>query len=194
MKKKKKQANFIVQGSVLAMASIVVRIIGMLYRIPLTGIIGDKGNGIYSVAYEVYSILLLVSSYSLPLAVSKLMSALVAKGEVRNAKKYFRCAMVFAIFVGGVVAVITYCFAGTIAGTIMKSPMSTISLKVLAPAIFVVAVMGVLRGYFQGMGSMVPTAISQVVEQIFNAVVSVWAAYVLFSYGELVVKHSKYPW
>lgn len=188
MEKKKRKSNFIVQGSVLAAASIIVRLIGMVYRIPLTGIIGDKGNGIYSVAYEVYSILLLLSSYSLPLAVSKLMSAMMAKGELRNAKKYFRCAMIFAIIIGSAVALFTYFFAGTIAGTIMKSPMSTISLKVLAPAIFVVAVMGVLRGYFQGMGSMVPTAISQVVEQIINAIVSVWAAYILFSYGELVVK------
>lgn len=188
MDKKRKKSNFIVQGSVLAIASIVVRIIGMLYRIPLTGIIGDVGNGIYSVAYEVYAILLLISSYSLPLAVSKLMSALVARGEERNAQRYFRCALLFAVIVGGIVAVVTFIFAGPIAGDMMKSPMSTLSLKVLAPAIFVVAVMGVLRGYFQGMGSMVPTAISQVVEQIVNALVSVGAAYVLFAYGELAVK------
>lgn len=188
MREKQKQSNFIVQGSVLAIASIVVRIIGMIYRIPLTGIIGDVGNGIYSVAYEIYSILLLLSSYSLPLAVSKLVSTLLAKGKKKNAQKYFRCAMMFAIMVGGVFAVFTWFFAGEIAGNIMKSPMSAISLKVLAPAIFVVAVMGVLRGYFQGMGSMIPTAISQVIEQIINAIVSVWAAYVLFSYGESVVK------
>lgn len=191
MERKKRQSNFIVQGSVLAIASIIVRIIGMIYRIPLTGIIGDKGNGIYSVAYEVYAILLLLSSYSLPLAVSKLMSAMVAKGEIRNAKKYFRCSLIFAVAVGGAAAIFTYCFADTIAGDIMKSPMSTISLKVLAPAIFVVAVMGVLRGYFQGMGSMIPTAVSQIVEQIINAIVSVGAAYVLFSYGELVVKMTR---
>ncbi len=188
MGEKRKQSNFIVQGSVLAIASIVVRIIGMIYRIPLTGIIGDVGNGVYSVAYEIYSILLLLSSYSLPLAVSKLVSVLLAKGKKKNAQKYFRCAMLFAVVVGGLFAVFTWFFAGEIAGMLMKSPMSAISLKVLAPAIFVVAVMGVLRGYFQGMGSMVPTAISQVIEQIINAIVSVWAAYVLFSYGESVVK------
>lgn len=188
MEKNRKKSNFIVQGGVLAIASLASRIIGMLYRIPLTGIIGDVGNGIYSVAYEVYAILLLISSYSLPLAVSKLMSALVAKGERRNAHRYFRCAMIFAIVVGGVVAVFTFFFAGTIASDLMKSPMSTLSLKVLAPAIFIVAVMGVIRGYFQGMGSMVPTAISQLIEQIVNAFVSVGAAYVLFSYGELAVK------
>lgn len=188
MNENRKKSNFIVQGSVLAIASLVVRIIGMLYRIPLTGIIGDVGNGIYSVAYEVYAILLLISSYSLPLAVSKLMSALVAKGEKRNAQRYFRCALVFAIVVGGVVAIATYILAEPIATDIMKSPLSTLSLKVLAPAIFVVAVMGVLRGYFQGMGSMVPTAVSQVVEQIINAFVSVGAAYVLFHYGELAVR------
>lgn len=188
MNNRGKKPNFIVQGSVLAIASIVVRIIGMIYRIPLTGIIGDKGNGIYSVAYEVYAILLLISSYSLPLAVSKLMSGLEAKGEYKNARKYFRCALVFSIVVGLLVAVFTYFFAETIAGEIMNSPMSSISLKVLAPAIFIVSVMGVLRGYFQGKGNMVPTAVSQIVEQIINAVVSVWAAYVLFSYGEFVVR------
>ena len=79
MGNKKKKSNFLVQGSILAAASIISRIIGMIYRIPLTGIIGDVGNGIYSVAFEIYSILLLISSYSLPLAVSKLVSRYMAK-------------------------------------------------------------------------------------------------------------------
>lgn len=186
MAKKKNRTNFLVQGSILAASSIIVRLIGMFYRIPLTNIIGDKGNGIYSVAYEVYTILLLISSYSLPLAVSKLVSRYFAKGQKKNAYRYFRCSMLFAVAVGLAVAVFTYVFAGFISGTLMSSPMSALSLKVLAPTIFVVAVMGVLRGYFQGIGNMVPTAISQIVEQIVNAVVSVAAAYFLFSYGKSV--------
>ena len=93
----KKKSNFLIQGSILAVASIISRIIGMLYRIPLTGIIGDVGNGIYSVAYEVYSILLLISSYSLPLAVSKLVSRYMAKGEKKNAYRYFKCALLDVI-------------------------------------------------------------------------------------------------
>jgi len=186
MGNKKRNSNFLVQGSILAIASIVVRVIGMLYRIPLTGIIGDVGNGIYSVAYEVYSILLLISGYSLPLAVSKLVSRYMAKNEKKNALRYFKCALLFSIVVGATVSILTYIFADFLAGTLMSSPMSVLSLRVLAPTIFVVAVMGILRGYFQGMGNMLPTAISQLVEQIVNAVVSVFAAYVLFSYGKKV--------
>jgi len=182
----KKKSNFLIQGSILAVASIISRIIGMLYRIPLTGIIGDVGNGIYSVAYEVYSILLLISSYSLPLAVSKLVSRYMAKGKKKNAYRYFKCALLFAVVVGLIVSVFTYVFADFLAGTVMSSPMSVLSLKVLAPTIFIVAVMGVLRGYFQGMGNMLPTALSQLVEQIVNAIVSVAAAYVLFAYGAKV--------
>lgn len=186
MGNKKKNSNFLIQGSILAAASIIVRVIGMLYRIPLTGIIGDVGNGIYSVAYEIYSILLLISGYSLPLAVSKLVSKHMAKSENKNALRYFRCAFVFAFIVGAVVSIFTYVFADFLAGTLMSSPMSVLSLRVLAPTIFIVAVMGVLRGYFQGMGNMIPTALSQLVEQIVNAVVSVVAAYILFSYGKKV--------
>ena len=90
------------------------------------------------------------------------------------------------VVVGLIVSVFTYVFADFLAGTVMSSPMSVLSLKVLAPTRFIVAVMGVLRGYFQGMGNMLPTALSQLVEQIVNAIVSVAAAYVLFAYGAKV--------
>ena len=79
--KRKNESNFLVQGSILAIASLLSRVIGLIYRIPLTNIIGDVGNDYYGAAMEVYSILLLISSYSLPLAVSKLVSTRLAKGE-----------------------------------------------------------------------------------------------------------------
>jgi len=78
-KNQKKGSNYIVQGSILAVASILVRIIGLAYRIPVTRILGPVGNSYYSAAYEVYSMVLLISSFSLPLAVSKLVSARMAK-------------------------------------------------------------------------------------------------------------------
>ena len=88
-KKKRSESNFLVQGSILAAASIISRIIGLLYRIPLKSIIGDIGNDYYSTAMEIYSILLLISSYSLPLAVSKLVSTRMAKGQ-RTAFPFLR--------------------------------------------------------------------------------------------------------
>ena len=82
---KKKNDTSLVQGSILAIASLVSRVIGLVYRIPLTAIIGDHGNDYYSCAYEIYSLLLLISSYSLPMAVSKMVSARISNGEKQNA-------------------------------------------------------------------------------------------------------------
>ncbi len=189
MGKNKKHANYIIQGSILAIASIVVRMIGLLYRVPLTNILGNEGNGIYSNAYEIYSILLLISSYSLPLAVSKLVSATIAKKQYQNAYRYFKRAFVFAFVVGLSVGLLTYVCADFFAGTLLKSPLSAYGLRVLAPCIFLVALMGVFRGYFQGLGSTVPTAVSQIIEGIVNAIVSVAAAKILFDIGLKSVEH-----
>ncbi len=179
----KKNPGFVLQGIILASASILVRIIGLIYRIPLTNILGDEGNAFYSNAFEVYNIALLLSSYSIPLAVSKLVSARVHIGERSNAFRVFKAAFVFAGTVGLVVSFIIFFGADYIADTIMKMPMSSYALKVLAPCLFVVAVLGVMRGYCQGIGTTIPTALSQVFEQIINAVVSIVAASYLFQFG-----------
>lgn len=182
-KKAKKRSNFIMQGSILAAASILSRLIGMLYRLPVTNIITDHGNDYYSAAYEIYNIILLISSYSLPLAVSKLISAKAALGQYRNVRRIFRGALYMSVAVGILGSVVTYLGAGFFTGQLLNTPESELSLKILALAVFFLAVMGVLRGFFQGMGTMMPTAVSQIIEQIFNAVVSIAAAGMLFQYG-----------
>lgn len=182
-KKTKNRSNYIMQGSILAAASILSRIIGMLYRLPVTNIITDHGNDYYSAAYEIYNIILLISSYSLPLAVSKLVSAKAALGQYRNAFRIFKGALYMALVVGIAGSAVTYLGAGFFTGSLLNTPESELSLKILALAVFFLAVMGVLRGFFQGMGSMMPTAVSQVIEQIFNAAVSITAAGLLFRYG-----------
>ena len=178
----KKDSNFLVQGSILAAASIVSRIIGLLYRLPMTDIIGDTGNNYYSCAFEIYNIMLIISSYSLPLAVSKLVSARMAKGQRKQAYQVFKGALLFAIIAGTAVALIVY-FGAELFTSMLQTPLSVFALRVLAPVLVVVAVLGVLRGFFQGLGNMLPSAISQIIEQIVNAIVSIWAAYVLYQYG-----------
>lgn len=96
----RKDNQFLIQGSILAGASLIVRIIGLIYRIPMTRIIGDEGMGLYTVAYELYSIALILSSYSLPLAVSKLVAAKSITREHKNSYRIFVCAMGFAFVVG----------------------------------------------------------------------------------------------
>lgn len=93
------ESNFVVQGSILAIASIVVRIIGIAYRIPMINIIGDEGMGYYGTAFNVYNIALLLSSYSLPLAVSKMVSVRLARKQYRNSVRILRAALVYATVV-----------------------------------------------------------------------------------------------
>lgn len=170
--------NYLIQGTILAVSSIIVRFIGMLYRIPMTRIIGDEGMGCYTAAYELYNLALILSSYSIPLAVSKLVSAREARREYRNAYQVFITAMGVAVVVGLGGCLIIFVGAGFWARFGGEYDIK-IPLRVLAPTIFVFAIMGVLRGLFQGKNTMLPTAVSQILEQIVNAVVSIFAAYYL---------------
>ena len=183
---KKSDASFLMQGSILAIASIISRIVGLVYRVPLTATIGKTGNDYYGTAYEIYNIILLISSYSIPLAVSKLVSARMAKGHVKDASRVLHGALIFAFVSGGAASLIVYFGAEFFTGTLLKTPLSAIALKVLAPTLLVVAILGVFRGFFQGLGTMIPSAISQIGEQIINAIVSVVAANILFNYGKTI--------
>lgn len=186
--KNSKTSNFIVQGGILAIAGIISRIIGFIYRIPLQNTIGDAGMGYYAGAFQIYSIMLIISSYSLPVAVSKLVAAQAAKGQYKNAKRFFHGSLLFATLTGGATCLIVLFGADTLAGNIMSMPKSAIALRMLAPTLLIVALMGVVRGYFQGLGTMMPTAISQLVEQIVNAVISVVAGIYLYEYGSKVAE------
>lgn len=186
MKKKKSKSNFIVQGGILAMAGIVSRIIGIARRFPMQHIFGDKGNGYYAAAYSVYSIMLIISCYSLPLAVSKAVSAKMSKKQYKSAQRVFQCAMIFAMTMGGIMFLVCEFLGDFLAEYVMEEPMGAMALKVLGPALLTVSVMGVFRGYFQGLGTMMPTAISQILEQIFVLIGSIAGTYVLYHYGDKV--------
>lgn len=164
------------QASFLMAATLFCRVIGLLYRTPLHGIMGNLGDGYYSFAYEWYNIILLIASYSIPMAVSKVMAELLALKEYKNAQKVFHAAMIYVLIVGAVGALVAYFGAPLF---LMKQPGAVLALRVLAPTIFLSGILGVLRGYFQARNTMMPTAISQIGEQIMNAVISVVAAWAL---------------
>lgn len=170
-------SNFLVQGSILAAAGILVRFIGLLYKIPMTRILGTEGVGYYNTAYEIYNIGLILSSYSLPLAMSKLIAARRVQERHQDVQRVFVTGMAFSIFVGGIMTLILLLGGDWITTNIFKSPSSALPLKVMAPTILVFSIMGVIRGYFQGHGNMIPTSVSQIIEQIVNAAVSIAASY-----------------
>lgn len=187
----KTRKSLVYQGSILALAGIISKIIGFIYRIPMANIMGNIGNGVYSVAFGIYNIVLTLSSYSMPLAVSKLMSERLAKKEYKNAHKLFREAFIFAFIAGSIAAIVLFAGAETFASVYCKQGLER-PLRILAPTTFVVALLGTCRGYFQGHKNMVPTAVSQVIEQIVNAFVSVIGASICISMCDNEAELSSY--
>lgn len=179
MSARNRNNQFLVQGSILAVTSLIVRVIGLIYRIPMLNIIGDEGMGIYQNTFEIYNIALILSSYSLPLAISKLVAERRIMKEYKNTYRILLVGLAFATVVGLITTLIIYFGADFIAIHFYESPAITLPLQVLAPTILIFAVMGVLRGFYQGKNTMIPTALSQLLEQIVNAVVSLVAAYML---------------
>ena len=163
------------QAAILAAAGLITRVIGLLYGVPLTRIIGDLGNGYYSTAYNLYVIILMVASYGIPTAVSKIISAKLVLKEYKNAYRILKCSLFYVILMGGIAALITFKFAPYLVEAREVVP----ALKVLAPTIFFSGLLSVFRGYMQAHGTMIPTSVSQICEQIVNACVSVGAAYFL---------------
>ena len=170
----RRSSGVLVQAGILAMASMIVRVIGLLYRAPLTAIIGDEGNGYYGTAYNIYTIILMVSSYSMPSAISKLMAQKLAVGEYRNANRVFRCALTYGVLVGLVGSGLLFFGA-----RFLVPDVAVCVLQVFAPTVFLFGILGSMRGYFQARGSMVQTSVSQILEQLANAVVSIAAAWLL---------------
>lgn len=169
-------------ASFLMMATLISRIIGLLYKSPLSTVVGNVGMGYYGYANNVYVILLLISSYSIPMAVSKVISERLALKQYRNAQKVFHGALIYGVLVGGIAALVAF-FLGKYLLPVNQQE-ALLALRMLAPTIFLSAILGVLRGYFQAHSTMLPTSISQIIEQIANAVVSVAAAWLLIgSFG-----------
>lgn len=162
------------QAGILAAAGMIVKVISLIYRSPLLSIIGLEGNGYYSEAINIYTIILLISSYSIPSAISKVIAQKLAFKEYRNAQRVFQCALIYVLIVGGIAAIFTF-----VAAPLLVGRDSVAALRVLAPTIFFSGILGVLRGYFQAHGSMLHTSLSQILEQILNATVSILAGYLL---------------
>lgn len=170
----KTKDNFIAQAGILAAAGIVTRIIGLLYRSPMTAVIGELGLGYYQAAYGFYTIILLISSYSIPSAISRVIAQKLALKEYRNAHRLFYCALAYVLAVGLVASLFLFFGAG-----FFVEEAAVPVLRTFAPTIFIYGILGVLRGYFQAHRTMVQTSISQILEQIANAVVSVGGACIL---------------
>ena len=170
----------LIQGaSVLAIAGIVAKIMGAVFRLPLINWIGDTGMANYSPAYYIYAFLVILATSGLPVAISKLVSESLAVGNHYQANRVFKLSAKLMIAMGVIFFLILFIFAPQIA-TLMGNPDASLGMRAIAPSLLLVPRMAAFRGYFQGMQNMKPTAISQVVEQFFRTIVGLGAAYYLF--------------
>ncbi len=180
------QNGFIRQAGLLAAAGFISRIIGLLYVSPVTAIIGTVGLGYYSSAYNYYTIILLISSYSIPSAISKVIAQKLSLKEYRNAHRIFMCSLYYVLAVGLIAGLFLYFGAGLF----VDDPAAIPVLQVFAPTIFLYGMLGVLRGYFQAHKSMIQTSVSQILEQIVNAIVSIVAAYAFVKIAQKAYEQS----
>ena len=167
--------NYLKGAAILAAASIIVKIIGAIYKIPLFNILDDEGTGSFQVTYNVYTLILTISTAGIPAALSRLVSTASVSGDQGLVKRYFSVALP-AFFIIGVIAMLAmFLFADSFAG-MMNDPLAAPGIRVLAPAVMFVCIISVYRGYAQGFENMIPTAISQLVEVVCKAIVGFIAA------------------
>lgn len=185
--------SFIKGTFILIFANILVKIIGAIYKLPLTNLIGKEGIGIFSVAYNIYTALFVISTAGLPAAISKMVSEANALGRTREVKKIFHVALSFFSVIGAICTGVLIIFADYFTAELAGNSMAYYSVLCIAPALFFTAVASIVRGYYQGMSNMIPTAISQVIEALCKLIIGFGAAYVLLKKGfgiEIVVAGS----
>lgn len=212
--KKNKSHSFMGNVVIVLVAQLMVKLLGMVYRIVITNIdgFGDKGNGFYTAGFQIYTVLLAISSVGIPNAIAKMVSERTALKDYKGADRIFKTAFLLFAAIGLVCSAILYFGADFYAISIINMPGAEYSIRALAPSIFFVCVSSVVRGYFQGMNNMDATSRSQVLEQIFKCsltiifvvgaigqtseIMAAWAnaassAATLLSFGYLAVFYKK---
>lgn len=177
------RTSFLQGAFILTLAGIIVKIIGATYRIPLTRLIGKEGIGLYQMAYPIYNIMFVISTGGIPLAISKLIAEKVALGDGKGTQRVLRISLLILTLTGLFFSLFLVFTAKPIAVKLLRDPRSYYSLLAVAPAVFFVAVMSAFRGFFQGLQTMIPTAVSQIAEQIIRVITIMLLAYLLIPKG-----------
>lgn len=167
--------NFMQGVFALMFSQIIIKILGLIYSLYLTNKegFGDSGNAIYYSGFQIYALLLTLSSIGIPNAISKLVSEKLAVKDYNSANRIFKVAFVLFAIIGGIGSFILFFGAGFISKVVLQIPEAEYTLVALSPSIFFVAISAVIRGYFAGRQNMDPTAKSQIIEQVFKATLTI---------------------
>lgn len=177
-----KQNTFFGGAAILAVGIMVVKVIGMFYKIPLINIIGEQGSADFGNAYNIYAVLLTISTAGLPVAVSKLVSEANATGRQNQVRRVFRLSLALFLTLG-VLSFLIMSFGSAQLAALMNDDQAAPGIRALAPAVICVGCLSAFRGYAQGHGNMTPTAVSQIIEALCKLVVGLGLAYWLVKAG-----------
>ncbi|MBC5717251.1 polysaccharide biosynthesis protein [Flintibacter sp. BX5] len=183
MAQTQKQNSFFGGAAILAAGILIVKLIGMFYKIPLINIIGEAGAADFNNAYNIYAVLLTVSTAGLPVAVSKLVSEANALDRRNQVRRTFRLALVLFLALGLVSFLVMFFRADALAG-MMNDSKAAAGIRALAPAVVCVGCLAALRGYSQGHSNMAPTSVSQIIEALCKLVVGLGLAFWLVKQGK----------
>lgn len=176
MKNKKiKKETFFFSVLILIISQVFIKIFGLVYRLYLTNRegFGDVGNAIYSSGYQIYALLLTLSSVGVPNAISKLVSERVATGNYKGASRVFKVSFVTFALIGLFGTIFLFKSANFVANTVLQIPEAELTLVALSPSLFFVSIISVIRGYFNGIEKISITAKSQILEQIFKTMLTI---------------------
>lgn len=183
--------SFIQGAAVLAAAGLLVKVLGAIFRIPLGNMIGTIGMANYNPAYYVYNFFLILATAGIPVAISRMVSERVSFGQFGEAHRVFKISRTLMLAIGGVSFLVVF-FGADFFAEASNVPGAALAMRAISPALLFVPIMASYRGYFQGMQDMKPTAVSQVVEQIFRVVVGLSLAYFFFQSAESLGAVSKF--
>ena len=177
--------NSFIQGAlILTVAGIIVKFIGAFSRIYLSRLLGGEGIGLYQMAYPIYLLCLSVSSAGLPVAISIMVAERNAVNDYFGGQKVFRISLVTLVLTGLFFSLLLFFGAQWLVDSeIVRDQRAYWSLIALSPAVFCATLLATLRGYFQGLQLMTPTAVSQILEQVVRVVAMILFAVVLLPYG-----------
>lgn len=178
MSEAQKKQNFLQGTALLAMATAIVKIIGALYKIPLNAIIGEQGFGYFNTAYEIYNVLLMISTAGLPVAMSRMISQASSLKHYNQVRRIYNTARGIFLALGITGTLLMTLFCRQLA-QFQNQPDAWAAIGCLGPCVLLICLMSTFRGFFQGQSNMLPTSISQVLEAIIKLIVGIVAAYLL---------------
>ena len=173
-----KKQNFLQGTALLAMATAIVKVIGALYKIPLNAIIGEQGFGYYSTAYEIYAVLLMISTAGLPVAMSRMISQASSLNHNNQIRRIYQTCRAIFLGLGIVGSLLMTVFCRQLA-EFQNQPEAWAAIGCLGPCVLLICIMSTFRGFFQGQSNMLPTSVSQVIEAFVKLIVGMGAAMII---------------